>query len=393
MDLERALAQFDRTESNLRKIEAILADASEFTPSGIAFPGASPEGLRHSVLRRQYTDLIRALPAINDFRITAEPPSLEEIAQPRMDAFQASIPGGTDDIDNAIVRPAYEASEYRHRLERARAALSRDAARALMAKIDALLSLLVARYEPGPEPVADDVDWQTLVASEATIRRLLPVPDAGKARWGELQRHIHWAQAKDVHDIANLDWPSVRLDIERRLYTATEPLPVEVEDLGALASSAPSGPVTTALQWGQLDADGFERLIFNVLSNTMGYQNAQWLTATTAPDKGRDLSVERTRTDPLSGATNERVIVQCKHWLSKSIGPQEAKGAVTLAETWDPPFDAVIVATSGRFTTTAVEWIEKHNKRSRLTVEMWPDSHLELLLASRGYLVEELGLR
>jgi len=36
-------------------------------------------------------------------------------------------------------------------------------------------------------------------------------------------------------------------------------------------------------------------------------------------DRGRDLSVVRVTRDHLSGVSRARVIIQCKHWLSKSV--------------------------------------------------------------------------
>jgi hypothetical protein len=47
---------------------------------------------------------------------------------------------------------------------------------------------------------------------------------------------------------------------------------------------------------------------------------------------------------------------------------------------WEPPpVDVLVIATSGRFTADAVRWIENHNNaRKHPTVEMWPESHLEL---------------
>jgi hypothetical protein len=169
--------------------------------------------------------------------------------------------------------------------------------------------------------------------------------------------------------------------------------PVEVDNLDSLVASRPAGAVATKLDWSAVDDDGFERLIFNLLADAAGYTNPLWLMKTRAADRGRDLSVERALVDPLSGTTHQRVIVQCKHTQAKSIGPVEASEAATKAELWEPPFDALIMATSGRFTADAVAWIEQHNRKKRLSIEMWPDSQLELLLASRPYLVEEFKLR
>ena len=43
---------------------------------------------------------------------------------------------------------------------------------------------------------------------------------------------------------------------------------------------------------------------------------------------------------------------------------------------------------------SAVSWIEKHNERGEQPViEMWTDSHLELLLAQRPHLIAGYRLR
>jgi hypothetical protein len=59
-----------------------------------------------------------------------------------------------------------------------------------------------------------------------------------------------------------------------------------------------------------------------------------------------------------------------------------------------PPVDVVIIATSGRFTADAVAWVDSHNHaRERPDVEIWPESHLERLLARWPHLVAEFNLR
>jgi hypothetical protein len=60
----------------------------------------------------------------------------------------------------------------------------------------------------------------------------------------------------------------------------------------------------------------------------------------------------------------------------------------------EPRVAVVVIATSGRFTTDAIQWIETHNASGQPPrIEMWPESHLEYLLASRPDLVADLGLR
>jgi hypothetical protein len=183
----------------------------------------------------------------------------------------------------------------------------------------------------------------------------------------------------DLHDIAERDWPSVRADVESTLYGQLEPLPVEVDDLAQLVATRPSGPVSTALQWSALDDDSFERLVLNILQDAPGYENPRWLMKTRAADRGRDLSVDRVLSDSLSGTRRVRIIVQCKHWLSRSVTAESCADTVAKMSLWEPPaVDELIIATSGRFTSDAVQWIEAHNvNRKRPYVDPWPDSHLD----------------
>jgi hypothetical protein len=116
---------------------------------------------------------------------------------------------------------------------------------------------------------------------------------------------------------------------------------------------------------------------------------------TNASDRGRDLSVERVITDELMGTQRQRVIIQAKHWTSKSVRPADVTETLTQIQLWEPPINhSLIIATSGRFTMDAVALIEKHNHEGRRPhIEMWPESHLELLLARRPHLVSGFNLR
>ena len=165
--------------------------------------------------------------------------------------------------------------------------------------------------------------------------------------------HLAWGQGCDAHDIAEHDWPSVIQDIQSALYGALEPIPVNVSDLADLAATRPAGLVSTKLAWPLIDADGLERLILNIFDDAPGYENAQSLMHTTAPDRGRDVSVDRVITDSLGGVTRQRVIVQCKHWLSRSVAPSDVTHAVAAVKLWEPPpVDVLIVTTTGRFPPT-----------------------------------------
>ena len=153
--------------------------------------------------------------------------------------------------------------------------------------------------------------------------------------------------------------------------------------------------VPNQLNWNKLDANEFERLIYCLISNTPGYENPEWLTQTNAPDRGRDLSVTKVQEDQLSGTHRSRVIVQCKHWLSKSVNLADVTMVIGQMQLWEsPPVDELIIATSGRFTSDAVDIIEKHNNAKKPpSIRMWPESHLERLLAARPHLIAEFKLK
>ncbi len=160
-------------------------------------------------------------------------------------------------------------------------------------------------------------------------------------------------------------------------------------------ANQPRGPIATKLNWEKLPPDDFERLIFVLIGAEPGYENPEWLMQPNAPDRGRDLSVTRVVADPLSGTIRSRVVIQCKHWLSRSINVPDVTALIAQMKLWEPPrVNVHIIATSGRFTLDAVQYIEQYNQSdTALHIEMWPESHLERLLASRPALIAEFGLR
>ncbi len=136
-------------------------------------------------------------------------------------------------------------------------------------------------------------------------------------------------------------------------------------------------------------------MIYNLLLNASGYENPQWLTKTRAADKGRDLSVDRVINDALGDTRRERVIVQCRHWLSNSMSVDDCAAVVAEMALWELPRVAVlIIATSGRFTADGVGWVETHNEAGKSPrIEMWANTRLETLLAAPPSLVRKFRLR
>ena len=391
--LNAALRHFETAEANLVKSEKVLAEIETGIPSGIAF-GDNPE---YETNCRMFEALLAALPKIDGWKPDIHLLELDWIAQQRLDASEIGEIESLTWVERQIGEPSKLLREYRHRFNQKRRELVRDALSELIDTIDANLrnlGQLLAPDQPQNKLVTDD-EFGELKQNLAQIETLLGSAVAKPQRWSDLHRHMHFGMRGDLHDIIEHDWPAVKAGLRKSMYGEKEPVPVEIDDLGQLVSAKPKGPVATKLKWGTLTEEEFERLIFTLISGEQGYENPEWLMKTNAPDRGRDLSVYRVYADPLGGTVRQRVIIQCKHWLSKSVGPTEIATLKVQMKLWEPPrVDIHVIATSGRFTSDAVTIVEKHNQTdSAMRIEMWPESHLERLLASRPAIIAEFALR
>jgi hypothetical protein len=395
MDLETALEQFDIAEANLRRLQKVWDEMLGMVPGGITFIGASEEGRRYRELQHAYEAIAQALPAIGDFRIKEVPMSLDEIAQSRLDAADMGEPQFAITLESAIDAPGLQIQDYGFKLQALRAKLTRRRAQELISVIDTSLAGLTATHGRTQELLREEPAWSQLVGAFDEVERIAGSAVTRNKAWTDLHRHLSFAMGVDAHDIRDTDWPVVRKDFEASLYGALEPLPMTVDDLQGLVASEPKGAVTTKLNWEQITPEGFERLIFNLIGEADGYSNPGWLMRTNAPDRGRDLSVERVTADALTGSRHERVIIQARHRLAESVSANDVASLLAEVTLWGPPrVHVLIIATSGRFTQDAVAYIEKHNDTGKQPqVEMWPESHLELLLARRPHLIAEMKLR
>jgi restriction endonuclease len=300
-------------------------------------------------------------------------------------------------VENEIEAPGRELADYRHHLNRKRRQLIRSVTSDLIAAIDDTLRSLskIVPKKPNPARAVKSAHWEKLKDQVQEIESLLGSALPRPPRWNNLRRHLGFGMMQDLMDIVRLDWPEVKGGLSKGLYDQNEPLPVDVADLSTLAAAQPKGQVVTRLKWDSMSGEDFERLMFSLISSAPGYENPEWLMRTNAPDRGRDLSVTRIVSDPLSGAMRSRVLIQCRHWLEKSVSSADVATLKEQIATWEPPkVDVLIIATTGRFTSDAVSAIEKHNAGDRaLRIEMWPESHLERLLAERPALIAEFGLR
>ncbi|MCJ2059812.1 restriction endonuclease [Methylobacterium sp. J-048] len=388
-----ALKQFEATEANLLKLQRLWDELKALFPASVPLDH-NPE---YEGRARSFDSVLRALPAIDGWKPNLCPPDLDGVAATRIDLLELDEPLETARFEAALWSEGRQIGEYRFRLDQKRRALIRDA---LLGVIDEFETCL-----QGIEPVDTDLpsytelgarpEWQRLRGLANQIEVLLGSSVEKPPGWGYLRRHLSFGMVADLNDIRKADWPVVKAGLRKGLYGANEPVPVAATDLGELVAAKPRGPILTKLDWTKLDAEGFERLIYTLVSDQPGYENAAWLTRTNAPDRGRDVSVTRVITDPLSGTRRERVFIQCKHWPSKSVSAIDVGATKDQIALWtNPRADVLIIATTGRFSTDAVQWVEQHNERAaQPRIEIWPESHLERLLAARPALIAEFGLR
>lgn len=389
--LDAALKQFEAAQANLEKLDKLWADIERLQPSSPAF-GGPPD---YAELCLAFRRVLPGLPAIDGFRVSDQLHDYDEAGQMLLDALEVGEIEAQVSVTNALAEQGRLLREYRFRLLAKRRELVRDRILELAAEIERLLKGLalsldgmeVAAPAP-PEP------WDRLRSAISELDTLLG-GGSRLSRWRDLQRHLSFGMVGDAWDIIKMDWPAVKSALSSQLYNQHDPVPVEVTDLGDVVRARPSGPVTTGLNWATLSDEDFERLLFLLISEAGGYENPEWLQHTHAPDRGRDLSVARVEVDALGGVRRYRVILQCKHWLSKSVGAGDVSNARSQMELWQPPrVDQLVIATSGRFTADAIAMIENHNQSDRaLHIAMWPESHLERLLAARPHLIGEFRLR
>lgn len=392
--LDDALRMLDRTEANLVRLEKVWGRMKAL------ISGNEGETLREELsyedLRRSFIEIRNALPSIDSWSLTATPyPGLNDIAYARFEAQEVDEPSCYVETEKGIFEADGDLQEYRYHLGRKRRGVVRARLNELLEEVDTLLLRLQEKRRgldvQAPMPPAP---WKELENQTQEVDRLLGSA-VRNGRWDLLWRHLSWAQAGDLDRIVAEDWPSVRSDIEIGMFLEHEPLPIDVTDLSQLSGLNPKTPVALKLEWNRLNEEGFERLIFNLISEEKGYENVDWLTKTHAPDKGRDVGAYRIHEDPLSGSRRLRTIVQCRHWTTKSLGVDEIAAVSAQMKLWEPPVvDILVFATSGSFTVDAVQWIEKTNYDGRSPrIEMWAGSHLERLLTRRPHLITEFCLR
>ena len=191
----------------------------QLIPSGgPTFYGNSPENLRFRELQRSFASILQGIPPIDSYSISEFEGDLDSIAQARLDVLEIGEFQAKYWVEDKIDEPTREIAEYRFRFRDARRELVRSHLQDLMAEINRLVITLFQNVPNDKEPVTHE-DWPKFVAAFQQVERLAGSQIPQQGRWPDMRRHIAWGQGQDVHDIALMDWPSVRADIEASLYS------------------------------------------------------------------------------------------------------------------------------------------------------------------------------
>lgn len=376
------------TEKNLNQLQAVLDRAIPILPDGPEV-FSSPE---YEDLQRQWKAGIAQVPPIEGFRITEELPDIETVGWAFVESAETGMPPVS--VIEAVNQPGRQLGKYRFHFGVAKRRLVKQRTEELVDKAERCIAEIAQTVNvDSREPIIDD-RTETVKGAIDEIESLLSDRLSKRGRWSDLRRHLGYSESHDWIDIRMLDWPSVKADIIEAMSISPDPLEVPDFDLGVLAKN-PTGSISTlGFDWQRITYQDFERLLFDLLSSLEGYENVQWLTDVNAPDRGRDIYLDRMLRDASGSCRYERVIVQAKHYPGRSVQPQDIIKAVSAADSWaGAPVRWIIFATSGNFTDAAIDTVNGRNQRETLQLETWNRSFLERLLNQHPQLIDDYGLR
>lgn len=389
--LDNALQEFEATEANLAKLDNLWKQIEKLLPQGPAF-GSSPE---YEELCWAFRRILPSLPTVDGFRIEDHLLDYDAIGQTWLDYMEIGEGDPKITMLNILYEQERQLREFRFRLQAKRRQLIRDRLVKLLDQIDQVLGNLNSKsVNTEINTNITEPALYRLKEAVAEIDLLLGATDR-PTKWDDLQRHLDSGLLDNLVGITQNVWPAVSKSLREQIYGDYDPVPIVAEDLDEIVAGDPKGPVTSKLDWSILDDEGFEHLVFSLISDEPSYENLQWLQETHAPDRGRDMSVDRLDSSSLGDGRRYRTIIQCKRWLSRSVGPDEISKTMQKMVLWEPPrVDELVIATTGRFTADAIELVERHNQsNSALYLRMWPNNHLERMLAARPHLIGHFRLR
>ncbi len=121
--------------------------------------------------------------------------------------------------------------------------------------------------------------------------------------------------------------------------------------------------------WQNISPPVFEKLCAAVLAKS-GFVNVQWF-GEAGSDKGRDIIAERVDAPVPGVERRERWLVQCKRYVTKSIGKGELKALLDSA--MEHSIDAVLVIVTASVSANLRDWLARAAKNYPFRAFIWEE--------------------
>lgn len=137
--------------------------------------------------------------------------------------------------------------------------------------------------------------------------------------------------------------------------------------------------ISTSFDWSLLSPDQFEELCYDVLKKdkSLGFSTVEWFKGTTG-QRGRDIEAKKIISTISGKSREERWIIQCKHYLSRSIGVRDFMDTIAWADSHNP--EAILMIASSFLSSDAKDYIKGLYKQKRYKIEYIEIDELERII-------------
>lgn len=389
MDIEVVLKDFENTNSNLSKMWKVWQLAKPHIPVGPSV-GTSPQ---YEVLRNTWDDLRAALPMIDGWKIDTALPDIALIGEQYRDAAYYGLHELAWDVEDD--RPEHQLLEYHRKLQAKKRKVFRADIDRIAAIITRNIGLITNNLKRDSTEFIDNELTAEVKILYKQIIRITDLKTVPSARWNDFERHYSFSEGHDWHDIKEYDWPSILQALDQIAYSEFDPIEVTAGELNDYADLTFSGNVVTSINLDSLTAEDFESLMFDVLSSIPNYVNVSIPLKTNAPDQGKDITFSLRVQTGFGGELLEPGVLQAKHWKATSVSVNDIADTLNHVPLWGPPhIRQLIFATSGKFTSDAVQLVQKHNNQGThgVHIEIWERNKLEFILMKMPEIVQKYRL-
>lgn len=393
MELNDAIEELNKVSANLELLKNKWNDLEELLSYPVEGHYDQSEKQQYDIGYLEFAELLEEIPPIRGIKIQNCLPTYNEVSQWARDVTDLGEASAFTSFISEVYQQGPEISKYEILLKKERRKLIRNQVSKCIDEVDGLLDSL--EIDNQEENLTNPIKPEIIDFLRDKVRQIdvlmgdsVPRPQ----RWQDLERHLYWGQINDLNDIILMDWPLIKPSLET-IFQGNDPFSIDAKDIGELIDNAnKTGEIGTILEWNNITFKEFERLCADLLKAIPNCENVEWLTPTTASDRGRDITAFWVTKDITRGTIREKTLIQCKHKPNGSLSPSDISDLQNLFLTHGN-VDLCIIITSGKFSDQTTQVVENWNTRNtKPKVELWEQWKLEQLLASYPYIIKIYGL-